>query len=63
MCDYLIYITASKNKLNDQIIHPNQLPESVDYMYKLQRVSIKVMEYIWGTKRSLSWKNQVSNWL
>ena len=63
MCDYLIYITASKNKLNNQIIHPNQLPESVDYMYKLQRVSIKAMEYIWGTERSLLWKNQVSNWL
>ena len=63
MCDYLIYITASKNKLNNQIIHPNQLPESVDYMYKLQRVSIKAMEYIWGTERRLLWKNQVSNWL
>lgn len=63
MCEYLVHITASENKLNNQAIHPNQFPESVNYMYKLQRISINIMEYIWSTERSVLWKKQVSNWV
>lgn len=63
MCDYLVYITASDSKLNDEILHQGLLPESVGYMNNLQRVLIKLMKYVWCTERSELWKCQVSDWL
>lgn len=63
MCDYLVYITASESKLNDEILHQGLLPESVGYMNNLQRVLIKLMKYVWCTERSGLWKCQVSDWL
>lgn len=63
MCDYLVYITASESKLNDEILHQGLLPESVGYMNNLQRVLIKLMKYVWCTERSELWKCQVSDWL
>lgn len=63
MCDYLVYITASESRLNDEIIHQGVLPESVGYMYNLQRELIKLIKYVWCTERSWLWKCQVSDWL
>ena len=63
MSDYLVYITASESKLDDEIIHQRVMPESVEYMYNLQRKLIKLMKYIWCTERSELWKCQVSDWL
>lgn len=42
MCDYLVYITASESKLDDDMIHQGVMPESAGYMYNLQRELIKL---------------------
>lgn len=63
MCDYLIYITASERKLDDEMIHQGVMPESIGYMYSLQRELIKLMKYVWCTERGELWKCQVSDWL
>lgn len=63
MCDYLVYITASENKLDDEMVHQGVIPESSAYMYNLQRVLIKLMKYIWCTEKEELWKCQVSDWL
>ena len=63
MCDYLIYITASESKLDDEMIHQGVMPESAGYMYNLQRELIKLMKYVWCTERGELWKCQVSDWL
>lgn len=63
MCDYLVYITASESKLDDDMIHQGVIPESAGYMYNLQRELIKLMKYVWCTERGELWKCQVSDWL
>ena len=63
MCNYLIYITASKSCLGNEMIHQDVLPESAGYMYNLQRVLIKLMKYVWCAERGELWKRQVSDWL
>lgn len=63
MCDYLVYITASESKLDDDMIHQGVMPESAGYMYNLQRELIKLMKYVWCTERGELWKCQVSDWL
>ena len=63
MCDYLVYITASESKLDDDMIHQGVMPESAGYMYNLQRELTKLMKYVWCTERGELWKCQVSDWL
>ena len=63
MCDYLVYITASEWKLSDEMVYDGVLPESIGYMNHIQRVLIKLMNYLWCTDKSKLWKCQMSNWL
>lgn len=58
MCDYLVYITASESKLDDDMIHQGVMPESAGYMYNLQRELTKLMKYVWCTERGELWKCQ-----
>lgn len=63
MCDYLVCITASEIKLDDVMVNQGVMPESVGYMYNLQRILIKLMKYVWCSEQSELWKWQVSDWL
>ena len=61
--NYLINITASENRLSDNIIGQGVMPESTGYMYHLQKDLMRLLKAVWCSERSLLWKEQVSSWL
>lgn len=63
VCRYLVNVTASENKLMDEVIHPGVLPESVAFINRIQENLRYLLKEVWGAKRSNEWKQGISSWL
>lgn len=61
--NYLVNITASESRLNDELLHQGVLPESAGFMYYMQRNLLNLLREVWCSERSNLWKQQISSWL
>ena len=63
VCIYLQDITVSEEKMLNRITGGEAIPESMAFMYHMQRTFIELLKDIWQSSRSLGWKRRISTWL
>lgn len=63
VCRYLVNVTASDNRLMDEVIRPGVLPESVVFLNRIQENLRYLLKEVWNVGRSNEWKQGISSWL
>lgn len=63
VCNYLVNVTASQQKLMDEVVYQDVLPESVTFINRIQKNLRHLLKEVWSTERSNEWKQGISSWL